>query len=320
MLRWSSVAFCFLAALVLTAPARASICQTADLMPEFFAFEAKTKDLTPAERGDAFVRDFVSRHGDFYTTDEFGDAEKVRESAVRFFDPSKPIQIGGFGPLTDEHLHAVAANVMPSFDKAQTDFTNTFPDFRCSADVAFGVSLLHFDGHGYNDKSGRQHMRFGIDMIALLHAPQHLPPFFAHELFHIYHAQVLGLHPEDDERTWWAMWEEGLATFVSRRLNMPLTEQQVLWFPSDLAAQMRKSGVMKETAKAMLADFSTTEHYSYWFQAGHSAPGLPSRAGYFMGLRMAEELGRTRSLQQLAHLTPAEVEPLAKAFLEEQAR
>jgi hypothetical protein len=39
-----------------------------------------------------------------------------------------------------------------------------------------------------------------------------------------------------------------------------------------------------------------------------------------MGLRMAEELGRTRSLQQLAHLTPAEVEPMAKAFLEEQAR
>jgi hypothetical protein len=39
-----------------------------------------------------------------------------------------------------------------------------------------------------------------------------------------------------------------------------------------------------------------------------------------MGLRMAEELGHTRSLQELAHLTPQQVKPLAKAFLEEQAR
>jgi uncharacterized protein YjaZ len=147
-----------------------------------------------------------------------------------------------------------------------------------------------------------------------------MPAFFAHELFHIYHAQALGVRPEDDARTWWSMWEEGLATYVSRQMNMPQTEQQVLWIPSDLVAQMQKPGVIKETAKEMLADFNTTEHYAYWFQAGHSAPTLPARAGYFMGMRMAEELGRARSLQQLAHLTPAEVEPLAKAFLEEQAR
>jgi hypothetical protein len=299
--------------------AHAGICLTQDLMPGFFAFEAKTRGLTPQQRGAAFVRDYASRHEDFYTPEEFGDAGKLRKSATRFFDPSKPLQVGGLGPLTDEHLHAVAANVMPSFEKAQAEFARTFPDFRCDADVAFGVSLLHFDGHGYNDKTGRQHMRFGIDMIALLHAPQDLPAFFAHELFHIYHAQALGVHPEDDERTWWAMWEEGLATYVSRQMNMPLTEQQVLWFPSDLAAQMEKPGVMQETAKAMLADFQTTEHYAYWFQAGDSAPHLPARAGYFMGLRMAEQLGRTRSLQQLAHLGPAEAQRLAKKFLEEQA-
>jgi len=313
-------AFFFLAALAFAAPAQAGICKTTDLMPEFFAFETKTANLTPEQRGDAFVKDFASQHEDFYTTEEFGDVDKLRKSATRFFDPARPIVFGGFGPLTDEHLRAVTANVMPSFEKAEADFTKTFPDFACDADIAFGVSLLHFDGHGYNDKSGREKMRFGIDMIALLHQPQDMPAFFAHELFHIYHAQALGVHPEDDDRTWWAMWEEGLATYVSRQMNQPQTEQQVLWIPSDLVAQMEKPGVMKETAKQMLADFDTTEHYRYWFTAGHSAPNLPSRAGYFMGLRMAEELGRTRSLQELAHLTPAEVEPMAKAFLEEQAR
>jgi hypothetical protein len=302
----------------MTTAAQAGICETQDLMPAFFTFEAKTAALTPDQRADLFVTKFVPQHRDFYAEDEFGDPVKLHKSAARFF--GEPVKLGDFGPLTDSHFHAVAQNVLPAFDKAQADFTKTFADFHCEADIAFGVSLLHFDGHGYNDKTGREHMRFGIDMIALLHQPQDLPAFFAHELFHIYHAQVLGVHPEDDARTWWAMWEEGLATYVSRQMNLPQTEQQVLWFPTNLAAQMQKPGVIKETAKEMLADFDNTEHYAYWFQAGHSAPKLPARAGYFMGLRMAEELGRTRSLQELAHLTQAQVKPLSKTFLEEQAR
>lgn len=307
--------------LMLTAaPAHAGPCKTENLMPEYFAFEAKTRSLPLEARTDLFIKDIAAVHPDFYTKEEFGDAAKIRKSAARFLDDGKPITLGGFGPLTDAKLHAVAANVTPAFDKAQADFAKSFPDFRCDADIAFGISLLHFDGHGYNDKQGQEHMRFGIDMIALLHPPQALPAFFAHELFHIYHAQALGVHPEDDERTWWAMWAEGLATYVSRQMNMPLTEQQVLWFPSDLAGQMEKPGVIKETAKEMLADFDATAHYAHWFDAGHSAPGLPPRAGYFMGLRMAEDLGRTRSLSELAHLTPAQVRPLAKAFLEKQAR
>lgn len=303
----------------MTTAAQAGICKTQDLMPAFFAFEAKTAALTPDQRADLFAREFVPQHRDFYAEDEFGDPVKLHKSAARFF--GGPVKLGDFGPLTASHFHAVAENVMPAFDKAQSDFAKTFPDFRCEADIVFGVSLLHFDGHGYNDKTGREHMRFGIDMIALLHQPKDLPAFFAHELFHIYHAQALpGVHPEDNPVTWWAMWEEGLATYVSRQMNVPQTEQQVLWFPADLAAQMQKPGVMKETAKEMLADFDNTKNYAFWFQAGHSAPNLPARAGYFMGLRMAEELGRTRSLQELAHLTPADVKPLSKAFLEEQAR
>jgi hypothetical protein len=302
-------------------PARAQECQTKNLMPEYLAFDARTTGMAPQRRADLFMKEIVAAHPDYYTRDEFSNLAKVRKSAARLLDPSKPIMLGGFGPLTDERVRAVAANVMPTFDKAEGNFAQAFPDFHCRADVVFGVSLLHFDGHGYSDKSGRQHMRFGIDMIALIHPPRDLPAFFAHELFHIYHAEALpGVHPEDNERTWWAMWEEGLATYVSRQMNMPLTEQQVLWFPGDMVARMEKAGMMRAAAKGMLADFDTTRHYGLWFQAGSSAPGLPSRVGYFMGLRMAEELGRTRSLEQLAHLSPAQVKPLARAFLEERGR
>ena len=62
--------------------------------------------------------------------------------------------------------------------------------------------------------------QFGIDAIAILHGPGDMPSFFAHELFHIYHRQVMGSRmPDPDNFTWWEMWEEGLATYVSARLN-----------------------------------------------------------------------------------------------------
>src|SRR5690348_11978000 len=110
---------------LLAGPVHAGICKTQDLMPEYFAFEAKAKTLPLEARTDLFVKDIVAAHPDFYTEEEFGDAAKIRKSAARFLDDSKPIMLGSFGPLTDEKLHAVAANVMPAFDKAQTDFANT---------------------------------------------------------------------------------------------------------------------------------------------------------------------------------------------------
>ncbi|HEY0282400.1 MAG TPA: hypothetical protein VGC27_07245 [Rhizomicrobium sp.] len=42
----------------------------------------------------------------------------------------------------------------------------------------------------------------------------------AHELFHIYHHHLLGAAiPKDEGIVWWQMWEEGLATYVSKRLT-----------------------------------------------------------------------------------------------------
>ena len=42
---------------------------------------------------------------------------------------------------------------------------------------------------------------------------------------------------------------------------------------------------------------------------------LPVRFGYYVGLLVAQDLGRTRSLQQLAALKPAEARPLVEQSL-----
>jgi hypothetical protein len=301
--------------------ADAGACHYQNLMPEYFAFEARTEGMAPEQRADMFVKDFAPRYPDYYgNPDLFGDENKLRKSALRFFDPARPPTLAGFAPLTQERLHAVAQSVLPGFETAQGEFAKTFTDFDCKTQVGFGISLLHFDGNESTDKQGRDRLLFGIDMIALLHGPEDMPALFAHELFHVYHRQIMGASmPKDDLVTWWAMWEEGLATYLSRQMNQPRREQDVLWFPKDLAVQMDKPGVMAQAATQMLADFDTSAHYGLWFQIGKSAPGLPERAGYVMGLRLAEQLGRDHSLSWLAHLPPEAAKEKARTFLQTEA-
>jgi len=45
-------------------------------------------------------------------------------------------------------------------------FSDTFPDFKCPAEITLGPSFLHFDGHVYFDKAGGQHMLFGVGALA----------------------------------------------------------------------------------------------------------------------------------------------------------
>ncbi|HEX4534857.1 MAG TPA: hypothetical protein VH000_11545, partial [Rhizomicrobium sp.] len=124
----------------------------------------------------------------------------------------------------------------------------------------------------------------------------------------------------DDAVTWWAMWEEGLATYISQRMNPSLPAQQVLWFPTDIVARMQAPGVMVRAAKLMLENFDKSDSaHSLFFESGHSTSGLPPRAGYYMGYRMAVELGRDHSLAWLARLHPADVKTRARAFLEKTA-
>ena len=50
-----------------------------------------------------------------------------------------------------------------------------------------------------------------------------------------------------------------------------------------------------------------------------SIDGFPARMGYYLGYLGAADLGKTRSLKQLAALKPAEVKPLIDASLDRMA-
>jgi hypothetical protein len=314
---------CALALAVLpVTPAMAGTCRSENLMPEYFAFAARTAAMAPAQRADAFVTDFALHHPEFYVPEDFGDAGKLRERAARFFDPATVVKFPGAMPLTDENFHAAALAAVPALEEISAQYDKEFPDFRCNAAISFGVSLNRFDAYGFTDGRGHDFMRFGIDMMARLHKPRDMPTVFAHVLFQIYFSQLYPQVTADDFGvTWQAAWLEGVSTYISMRMTAPHDEQQVLWFSDEAMAQMQKPEVMAQAARAMLADFGKGDDQTYgnWFKQGASVPGLPSRAGYYLGLRMAEELGRRYTLSQIAHMPPQEQRRRMKAFLQEQA-
>jgi uncharacterized protein YjaZ len=110
----------------------------------------------------------------------------------------------------------------------------------------------------------------------------------------------------------WALWNEGLATYVSWKLNPTLTAPEIFWSPRDMEEQMKPK--LGEAARLMLADLDGHENYGRWFMGGQNPPGLPSRSGYYLGYLMAKHLDKG-DLAALARIPPKDVAIEARQFL-----
>jgi hypothetical protein len=302
-------------ALAAATPAVAQVCPYENLLPEFTEFVAATANLEPQARAEAFVARFAEKHRDFYSEHVFGSRAKLRERAVRLFDPQKAPKYPDARPITLDDVVATGRTITADYGRIEATFRKALPDYRCETPISFGLSLYMFDGNQASDAPGKAHMRFGVEMIALMHPPQELPAFFHHELFHVYQAQQVGAAapPDDTQPVSWALWNEGLATYVSWKLNPTLTAPEIFWMPRDMETQMQPK--LAEAARLMLADLDGHEGYSRWFMGGSNPPGLPQRSGYYLGYLMAKQLDRG-DLPALARMPPEQVAYEARKFLE----
>jgi hypothetical protein len=299
-------------------PAFAQVCPFQDLLPEFSEFVAATRDLAPPARAAAFVERFAAKHPDFYSEKMFGSREKMRERAERLFDPQRAPKFQGSRPITLDDVLATGRSITAAYASTAATFRKAFPDYRCETPITFGISLYMFDGNQSSDTPGKSQMRFGVEMISALHPARELPAFFHHELFHIYQAQVLGAQAPsgDNEPVWWALWNEGLASYVSWKLNPTLTAPEIFWSPRDMEEQLQPK--LAEAARLLLVDLDGHEGYRRWFMGGSNPPGLPSRSGYYLGYLLAKQLDRG-DLAALARMPPEGVRREARGFLESVA-
>ena len=199
---------------------------------------------------------------------------------------------------------------------AQQSFERAFGPMHGYPSVYLVNSFGEFDGGTRKLKDG-VHLMFGADMIDQLYKTTPIQPFFHHELFHLYHGRSF----DECEAVYCSLWKEGLAVHVASTLNPGASDASLLLtFPVSLreAVEKDRSGAICSVVAKL--DSTRNEDFPPLFQ-GRPQPGakFPPRYGYYVGYLVAQDLGRTRDLKQLAALTPAEVEPLVKQSLASMA-
>ncbi len=282
--------------------AKAPIGSFTDLTPAMVDFADTSAGLSDAALIAAFHARFDPVLPGYF--DGKGDAQPQADASI--------IQKLRAFPDRRAKFIATAAAFRTAFDRGQAHFRAAFPDYRLPLPVYLVHSMGQQDG-GTRTVAGRTIMFFGADVIAQIHDEATIGPFLDHELFHAYHGQYF----PDCDQLWCSLWEEGLATYVASRLNPGADDRQLLLMqPRPIRPEVEPR--LAEAMCGLAGKLQSTGQDDYeLFFLGRSGKGsFPPRYGYLLGYLLAQSIGETMSLTELAKLPPAKVEPLLKAAIE----
>jgi hypothetical protein len=216
----------------------------------------------------------------------------------------------------DQKFQAAAARAPADLQVAISAMRKSFPDFDPKVDVRFIHSLGKMDGGGRVFR-GKFYLLFGLDMMVKYHTWGDDRPFYAHELFHMYQAQRLGLDGRDPnpsesiqeekvergEPLYFFLWEEGLATYVSEWAFPGVSKVALtLDVPKGMIPNCDQNlGFLAQDLLAKL-DSKQTKDYADYFYFSSKDPRRPGRAGYYIGYRIARSLHQRMPMNQLVSL------------------
>lgn len=262
-----------------------------------------------AGKPEAAVADFkatiVPRFPQFYGPQRYKgkltEAERDAQLAKAF---------AGFPAIRTAYIGKVA-NFTRDLPRHIATFRAAFPDYAAGTDIWFLHSLGEMDG-GTRTFGDQNFFIFGADVMVQAHGNGDEAAFFHHELFHDYQA----LHC-DGGPVWAGVWEEGLATYVSKRLNPKATDAELLLdLPHNMVPDTRRQ--MRRALDDLHAKLDSTdgEAVAGLFQRRGDDTGLPARRAYYLGYLIAEEVGKTMSMREMAKLDCAEVHKVVVASVE----
>jgi hypothetical protein len=107
--------------------------------------------------------------------------------------------------------------------------------------------------------------------------------------FIMYHRQITGIARARGDPLYLALWEEGLATYVSGALNPSVR-------PEDLAE--RTKPMLPQIARELLenTDSTSSDLYQTFFLADGPRKDIPPRSGYYVGFLIAREIRQSHNL------------------------
>jgi hypothetical protein len=294
-------------AIILAAPAAAAPpaprLKLIDLTPQFAQAYEATKALPDDQKVAAFDAAFAKLLPGFY------DGARPGAGGARY--PVRVLRALNAWPEQRAGVEAVSGRFAAMLAPAQASFEARFGPMTGYPPVYLVHSLSEFDG-GTRDLPDGVRLIFGADVIARIHAQHAIQPFFHHELFHILHARTF----TGCDQVWCTLWQEGLAVHVATELNPGATDDELLLTqPAPIRAAVEAHRAEAVCAVTARLDSTDEKAMNALFSFERLAPNLPPRFGYYVGSLVAKDLGRTRSLPELARLDNAHAKPLIEAAL-----
>jgi hypothetical protein len=282
------------------AQAASAPIEVTDIMPDFWAFWSHAAGKPADEQTRLFHKDVIDKHPELFSDSVLSAHVDPGQDPVKAFDARLARYLTEVVPYIPA-MKTLSAQLNANLQEYARQFREQFPDYESRTPVYFTISLWAFDG-GTREVNGKIALLFGVDSIARIHgANANLKVLFDHELFHQYHFQIAPAFNADNAPIWMNLWEEGLATYVSQRMNPTTTEQQVLMFPPDLAE--RAAPVLPKLADELYKnrDSTSDDEYAAFFYGQNKRADLPPRAGYYVGYHVVKQLAQGHSLADVSH-------------------
>lgn len=292
-------------------PPRTTGLQLVDTTGDFDRIWTATRDIPDDLRAGAFEAAFAKVLPGFYSADRVKDFMTPEKYRAFVFKGLKAY------PDRKAGIQRVSRQFSGLIGPAQASFEKAFGPMRGYPPVYLVVSFGEFDG-GTRDLPEGTRLMFGADMIDRLHSNSPIQPFFHHELFHLLHRRTFA----ECEIVWCGLWTEGLATYVASRLNPGASDESLLLTePKPLRDAVEAHRTEAICAVRTRLDSTDMQEAGPMFMGGSRqiSPNLPPRFAYYVGYLVAQDLGRARSLKQLAALKNAQVKPLIVQSLDRMA-
>lgn len=269
-----------------------------DLMPAFWSFWERAQGTERMERVRLFKDLAIAPHREFYEKVPQIPSDDRLDEILKTLAPAIPA------------LRRIDREFSEQLPRGFASFLAAYPGMDATLPIYVGPSLFTSSGQS-RDLNGRTIVFYGLDVLAVVlpDVENHLPDIH-HEMFHAYHWQrnpeiaAAGKQAFEKTRTapmYYDLWSEGLALLAVRRLDADAPLSLVL---SSKVLPEEGPKVLARVAGELRArlDVTDLDDVGDYFFFKPKRADLPSRIAYYVGLRLTEEVGRNRSMDNLVTL------------------
>lgn len=182
------------------------------------------------------------------------------------------------------HMREASAVIARALPEGLDLFGRTFPEFRWGGRVYVMWSAFCFDGRA-QIINGEPSILLGVDVLAST-GNRNATALVLHELFHVHHGATFA---PDRRRLWHSLWREGLATYAARTLAPKASLKEQL-LPPELIAAVDKDRARLAADLLTRLDDEGGRAQTLYFRTDDRTEPVPPRAGYYLGLLVAEQL------------------------------